>query len=151
MNRTYTAVCQCANFGILFLWPWIVTHTIASIIDWNVRNIFRVIFIYECRSSFKNSTWVTLTDNESDIENNIFEKLFKTNDVSSIDYSSRTAIILSKKESFEIENEKFISHELIYKTKKMPKLNMTSELFATGGFRKPDVRKELFENNYERE
>ena len=33
----------------------------------------------------------------------------------------------------------------------MAKLNMTSELFATGGFRKPDVRKNSFENNYERE
>ena len=31
------------------------------------------------------------------------------------------------------------------------KLNMTSELFVTGGFRKPNVRKNLFENNYERE
>ena len=28
---------------------------------------------------------------------------------------------------------------------------MTSELFVTGGFRKPNVRKNLFENNYERE
>ena len=28
---------------------------------------------------------------------------------------------------------------------------MTSELFVTGGFRKPSVRKNLFENNYERE
>ena len=33
----------------------------------------------------------------------------------------------------------------------MTKLNMTSELFATGGFRKSYVRKNLFENNYERE
>ena len=33
----------------------------------------------------------------------------------------------------------------------MTKLNMTSELFVTGGFRKPNVRKNLFENNYERE
>ena len=28
---------------------------------------------------------------------------------------------------------------------------MTSELFVTGGFRQPNVRKNLFENNYERE
>ena len=28
---------------------------------------------------------------------------------------------------------------------------MTLELFVTGGFRKPNVRKNLFENNYERE
>ena len=28
---------------------------------------------------------------------------------------------------------------------------MTSELFVTGGFRKPNVRKNFFENNYERE
>ena len=28
---------------------------------------------------------------------------------------------------------------------------MTSELFVTNGFRKPSVRKNLFENNYERE
>ena len=33
----------------------------------------------------------------------------------------------------------------------MTKLNMTSELFVTGGFRKPNVQKNLFENNYERE
>ena len=33
----------------------------------------------------------------------------------------------------------------------MTKLNMTSKLSATGEFRKPDVRKNLFENNYERE
>ena len=31
------------------------------------------------------------------------------------------------------------------------KLNMTSELFVTGGFRKPNVQKNLFENNYERQ
>ena len=33
----------------------------------------------------------------------------------------------------------------------MAKLNLTSELFVTGGFRKPNVQKNLFENNYERE
>ena len=33
----------------------------------------------------------------------------------------------------------------------MTKLNMTSELSATGGFGKTDVRKNSFENNYERE
>ena len=33
----------------------------------------------------------------------------------------------------------------------MTKLNLTSELFVTSGFRKPNVRKNLFENNYERE
>ena len=33
----------------------------------------------------------------------------------------------------------------------MTKLNLTSELFVTGGFRKPNARKNLFENNYERE
>ena len=33
----------------------------------------------------------------------------------------------------------------------MAKLNMTLELFFTGGFRKPNVRKNLFGNNYERE
>ena len=33
----------------------------------------------------------------------------------------------------------------------MRKLNMISELFVTGGFRKPNVRKNLFGNNYERE
>ena len=33
----------------------------------------------------------------------------------------------------------------------MTKLNMTSELFVAGGFGKPNVRKSLFENNYERE
>ena len=33
----------------------------------------------------------------------------------------------------------------------MIKLNVTSELFATGGFRKPNVRKNLSEINYERE
>ena len=32
----------------------------------------------------------------------------------------------------------------------MTKLNLTSELFVTGGFRKRNVRKNLFENNYER-
>ena len=30
-------------------------------------------------------------------------------------------------------------------------LNMTSKLFVTGGFRKPSARKNLIENNYERE
>ena len=33
----------------------------------------------------------------------------------------------------------------------MTKLNMTSELFVTGGFRKLNIRKNLFGNNYERE
>ena len=33
----------------------------------------------------------------------------------------------------------------------MTKLNMTSKLFVTSGFRKPNVRKNLFENNCERE
>ena len=33
----------------------------------------------------------------------------------------------------------------------MKKLNMTSELFVTVGFRKPNVRKNLLENSYERE
>ena len=33
----------------------------------------------------------------------------------------------------------------------MVKPNMTSELFVTGGFRKPNVQKNVFENNYERE
>ena len=28
---------------------------------------------------------------------------------------------------------------------------MTSEFFVTGGFRKPNVQKSLFEDNYERE
>ena len=35
-------------------------------------------------SSFKNSTLITLIDNESYIESNIFEKFFKANDVSSV-------------------------------------------------------------------
>ena len=33
----------------------------------------------------------------------------------------------------------------------MTKLNMTSELFVAGGFGKPNARKSLFGNNYERE
>ena len=49
-------------------------------------------------SSFKNSVSIIMTDNESDIENNIFEKLFKSNDVSSIDNSWRTGTIFSKEE-----------------------------------------------------
>ena len=36
-------------------------------------------------SSFKNSTSITLTDNESDAKSNIFEKFFKANYVTSID------------------------------------------------------------------
>ena len=32
----------------------------------------------------------------------------------------------------------------------MTKLNRSSELFVTGGFRKLNVEKNLFENNYER-
>ena len=32
----------------------------------------------------------------------------------------------------------------------MTKLNMTSELFVAGGFRKPNTPKDLFENNYEK-
>ena len=54
-----------------------------------------------------------------------------------------------QKKKLENENEKLMSDKLIYKA--MTKLNMTSELFATGGFRKPNVRKNLFEINYERE
>ena len=38
-----------------------------------------------------------------------------------------------------IENEKFISDELIYNLVTKPK--MTSELFVTGGFRKPSSEK----------
>ena len=33
----------------------------------------------------------------------------------------------------------------------MVKPNMTSELFVTSGFRKPNVQKNVLENNYERE
>ena len=36
-------------------------------------------------SSFKNSTSITLTDSETDIESNILGKFFKANDVFSID------------------------------------------------------------------
>ena len=79
----------------------------------------------------------------------MFKKKFKANDVSSIDNSWRRVTIFSKEASLKNENEKFISDELIYKA--VAKLNMTSELFVTGGFRKPSVRKSLFENNYERE
>ena len=82
-----------------------------------------------------------MTDNEKDIESNLFEKFFKANDVSSIDNSWRTATIFSKEESLKNENEKFISDALIYKA--MTKLNMTSELSATGGFREPNVRKKM--------
>ena len=75
-----------------------------------------------------------MTDNESDKENNTFDKLFKVNDVSSVGNSWRTATtIFSKEETFENEKENFMSDELIYKA--MTKLNMTSELFVTGGFR----------------
>ena len=55
----------------------------------------------------------------------------------------------SKEESLKNENEIFISDEWIYKA--VAKLNVTSELFVTSGFRKPSVQKNLFENNYERE
>ena len=78
----------------------------------------------ESLSSFKNSTSIILAYNESDIESNIFEKFFKTNNVFSIDNSWRTAIIFSKEESFENENEKFTSDETIYKA--MTKINTTS-------------------------
>ena len=88
-----------------------------------------------------------MADIESGIES-VYLKNFKTNDVSSIDNSWRTATIFSKEESLKNENEKFISDELIYKA--VTKLNMTSELFVTDGFRKPSDRKDLFENNYER-
>ena len=54
-----------------------------------------------------------------------------------------------QKKKLENENEKLMSDKLIYKA--MTNLNMTSELFATGGFRKPNVRKNLSEINYERE
>ena len=57
-----------------------------------------------------------MTDNEKDIENNIFDKLFKVKAVSSVDNSWRAATIFSKEETFENEKEKFISDELIYKT-----------------------------------
>ena len=89
-----------------------------------------------------------MADIESGIES-VYLKNFKTNDVSSIDNSWRTATIFSKEESLKNENEKFISDELIYKA--VTKLNMISELFVIGGIRKTSVRKNLFENNYERE
>ena len=60
-----------------------------------------------------------MTGNESDIDSNIFEKLFKVTDVSSIGNTWRTAAIFSKE-------ERFISDELIYKA--MTKHNM--ELFG---------------------
>ena len=94
-------------------------------------------------SSFKNLTSIILNDNESDIENNIFDKLFTANDVSPIDDSWNSYNF------FKARKKKFILDEVIYKT--MTKLNMTSELFVTGGFRKPNARKNLFESNYERE
>ena len=100
-------------------------------------------------SSFKNSTSITLTDKEKDPGSNIFERFFKANDVSTIDNSWRTTAIFSEEESLKNENEKFLSDELIYRA--MTKHNLTSELFVTGGFRKPNVQKNLFENNYERE
>ena len=89
-----------------------------------------------------------MADIESGIES-VYLKNFKTNDVSSIDNSWRTATIFSKEESLKNENEKFISDQLIYKA--VTKLNMTSELFVAGGFRKPSVRKIFFDNNFERE
>ena len=89
-----------------------------------------------------------MADIESGIES-VYLKNFKTNDVSSIDNSWRTATIFSKEESLKNENEKFISDELIYKA--VTKLNMISELFVAGGFWKSSVRKNLIENNYERE
>ena len=90
-----------------------------------------------------------MTYKEKDAESNKFEKFFKANDVSTIDNSWRTTAIFSEEESLKNENEKFLSDEFIYRA--MTKLNLTSELFVTGGFRKPNVRKNLFENNYERE
>ena len=86
-------------------------------------------------SSFKNLMSITLTDNEKNKESNIFEKFFRAN-VSAIDNSWRTATIFSE-ESLKNENEKFLSDELIYRA--ITKLNLTSELFVTGGFRKPSV------------
>ena len=65
------------------------------------------------------------------------KKFFKTNDVSSVDNSWRAAIIFLKEENFENENGKFISDELIYIA--MTKLNMTADLFVTGGFRKTNI------------
>ena len=53
----------------------------------------------------------------------MLEKLFNANAVYLIDNSWRTATIFSKEETFESENEKFITGELIYKA--MAKLNMT--------------------------
>ena len=100
----------------------------------------------ESLSSFKNSTSIILAYNESDIESNIFEKFFKTNDVFSIDNSWRTAIIFSKEESFENENEKFTSDEMIYKA--MTKINTTS---CHRWVQKDQYQQKLFENNYERE
>ena len=64
-----------------------------------------------------------MTDTDNDIVSNIFEKLFKVNDVASIDNLYRAVTILSK-ERFENKNEKLISDELINKAVK--KLNMTS-------------------------
>ena len=54
--------------------------------------------VNESASSVKNLTSITLTENENDILNNIFEKLFKTNDVPSIENSWRTVTIFSKGE-----------------------------------------------------
>ena len=66
-----------------------------------------------------------------------------------INHSWRTATIFSEEERLKNKNEKFLSDVLIYRA--MTKFNLTSELFLTGGFRKPNVRKNLFENNCERE
>ena len=66
-------------------------------------------------SSFKNSTSITLTDNEKDTQSNIFEKFFKANPmIIHIDHSWRTATIFSEEESLKNENEKFLSDVLIY-------------------------------------
>ena len=88
-----------------------------------------------------------MADIESGIESIYLKKSFKHNDVSSIDNSWRTATIFSNGESLKNENEKFISDELIYKA--VTKLNITSEYFVTGGFRKPSARKNLLEDNNE--
>ena len=87
-----------------------------------------------------------MTDNGKDKESNIFEKFFKINDVSTVDNSWKTVTIFLEEGSLKNENEKFVSDELIYRA--MTKLNLTSESFITGGFRKPNIRKKLFENNY---
>ena len=99
-------------------------------------------------SSFKNST--STADNKSETENNMFEKLFESNAVSSIIIVGEHLKSFQKKKHLRMKT-KNLSQTNWFIKQWQSLICMTSELFVTGGFRVSNVRKNLFQSNHERE